>query len=519
MHRIRSVNPIGLALTTALSLWVTMAAYAQSAPPPQTPALDPPALTRGAVPAAPASTQAAAAETTAYSHGDPTAEEQYMLELVNRARANPTAEGLRLRYTTDADVLAAYSYFDVDLAAMAAAFAGYPVRPPLAFNANLIAAARAHSQDMASNNFQGHTGSTGSTMQTRIDAAGYTGWNALAENVYAYAKGVFYGHAGFNADWGVPSLGHRQNIMNFSTTGPVYTEIGIGIVPETSSATGVGPLVVTEDFGRRNGEYFVVGVVYADADGDAFYGVGEGLGGIMVSTTQGNYAYTSSSGGYAIPLASTSGSITVHADGPALGAPQARTVALAGTNVKVDFIAGSADGSPVLLSSASRKAHGAAGTFDLPLALTPANPATEPRSGGSGGNHVIVFTFDRPVVAGAASVTSGTAVAGAPTFSGNEMWVPLSGVGNPQYVTVAVSDVAAAGGGTAASGSVRVGFLLGDVNRSRAVTVADLAQVNAQVAQPVTAANFVHDLNASGTITVADKGVANTQVAKALPAP
>jgi len=136
----------------------------------------------------------------------------------------------------------------------------------------------------------------------------------------------------------VPSLGHRRNIMNFSTTDPVYTEIGIGIVRETSGTTAVGPLVVTEDFGRRSGQYFVVGVVYQDTDHDGFYSVGEGIAGVTVSTSQGNYAYTSNSGGYAIPLAMTSGSITVRAEGPALGAPQEYSVTLAGTNVKVDFV-------------------------------------------------------------------------------------------------------------------------------------------------------------------------------------
>jgi len=495
---------------------VAMPAHAAGGPRVHAPTLDPPVLTRDAGLAAPASTLAAPAATTAYSHGDPTPEEQYMLELVNRARADPTAEGLRLRYTTYADVLAAYSYFNVDLAAMAAAFAGYPVRPPLAFNADLLAAARAHSQDMASNDFQGHTGSDGSTLRSRVESAGYTGWNALAENVYAFARHVFYGHAGFNVDWGVPSLGHRQNIMNFSTSGPVYTEIGIGIVPETSSATDVGPLVVTEDFGRRTGQFFVVGVVYADTDGDSFYGVGEGLSGVMVSTTQGNYAYTSSSGGYAIPLASTSGSITVRAEGSALGAPQERTVALAGTNVKVDFVPGPANGPPVLTSSASRKIHGAAGTFDLPLAATPANPVTEPRTGPA---HTIVFTFDKPVVGGTASVVEGAASVGAPTFSANEMRVPITGVANAQYVTVSVSGVAAADGGSGGSGSVRVGFLLGDVTQNRAVTVSDVAQVNAAIAQLVTASNYLKDLNAGGTLTVADKATANANVTRALPAP
>ncbi len=130
-----------------------------------------------------------------------------------------------------------------------------------------------------------------------------------------------------------------------------------------------------------------------------------------------------------------------------------------------------------------------------------------------------MFIFDKPVTAGNASVTAGPGTAGTPTFSGNEMRVPLSGVTNQQYVTVAVSDVVAADGGAGGGGSVRIGFLLGDVSQNRVVTVSDLGQVNAQIAQVVTASNYLKDVNVSGTLTVADKGIANTQITKALPAP
>src|SRR6476620_15457 len=41
-----------------------------------------------------------------YSIGDPTPEEQLYVEFINRARANPPAEGLRLAQTTDPDILA-----------------------------------------------------------------------------------------------------------------------------------------------------------------------------------------------------------------------------------------------------------------------------------------------------------------------------------------------------------------------------------------------------------------------------
>ncbi len=171
---------------------------------------------------------------------------------------------------------------------------------------------------------------------------------------------------------------------------------------------------------------------------------------------------------------------------------------------------------PVLGSAVSRKVHAAKGAFDLPLALTLDNPTTEPRLGPS---QTIVFTFNKSVVSGNAEVLEGVAVAGVPSFSGSEMIVPLTGVANFQYVTVAVSGVAAADGGTGGTGMVRVGFLPGDVSQNRVVTVSDLAQVNAQVAQVVTGANFLKDVNASGTLSVADKGLANTQVTKALTLP
>jgi hypothetical protein len=130
-----------------------------------------------------------------------------------------------------------------------------------------------------------------------------------------------------------------------------------------------------------------------------------------------------------------------------------------------------------------------------------------------------VFAFDKPVTSGVASVTEGTATVGVPTFSGSEMVVPLTGVANQQYVTVTVNEVAAIDGGVGGVGSVRLGFLAGDVNQNRVVTLADLGLVNAKIAQSVTAATYLRDVNASGTLSLADKGLANQQLTKALPTP
>ncbi len=50
------------------------------------------------------------------------------------------------------------------------------------------------------------------------------------------------------------------------------------------------------------------------------------------------------------------------------------------------------------------------------------------------------------------------------------------------------------------------------MSQNRVVSVADLALVNAQLAQVVNAANFLKDVNASGTLTVADEGHYRTPI-------
>jgi len=56
--------------------------------------------------------------------------------------------------------------------------------PPLAVNDALAAAAQAYAQTMATNDWLAHDGPDGSTLSSRAQAAGYTGWSYLAENLY-----------------------------------------------------------------------------------------------------------------------------------------------------------------------------------------------------------------------------------------------------------------------------------------------------------------------------------------------
>jgi uncharacterized protein YkwD len=88
---------------------------------------------------------------------------------------------------------------------------------PLVQQAQLTAAARAHSRDMACNDFIAHTGSDGSTPADRVNAQGYD-YSWVGENIFA---GNSSPQATF--DWWMNSEPHRNNILH-----PNYTEIGIG---------------------------------------------------------------------------------------------------------------------------------------------------------------------------------------------------------------------------------------------------------------------------------------------------
>ena len=135
---------------------------------------------------------------------------------------------------------------------------------------------------------------------------------------------------------------------------------------------------------------------------------------------------------------------------------------------------------------------------------SPATSGVEDRD--AAGSFLAVFTFDAAVTSGNAAIVGGTATAGTPTFSGNEMRVPLSGVADVQVVTIQISNVNGGGGTT----NVAFGFLKADVNGNRTVDRPDLTQIQTDRGQPVTASNFRDDINLSGVVDVPDKNAVNT---------
>lgn len=271
-----------------------------------------------------------------YSVGEPTDAEQLCVEYINRARANPAAEGQRLATTTDPDVAWAYEYFGVNLGLMKSELSACSAVPPLAINEAMTRAARGHSQDMFDHQFQEHLGSDGGTLGQRLINAGYP-YTGCAENIYVYAKSVWHGHAGFMTDWDrvpngmQPGRGHRVNILSGN-----YREVGIGIIEGINGT--VGPLVITQDFGTRTGLHpLITGVVYYDFNGNQFYDLGEGLGGVRISVAGGPYyALTAGSGGYALPV-SGDGVHAVSLSAPGLQEVVRMVTISGGKNAKLDY--------------------------------------------------------------------------------------------------------------------------------------------------------------------------------------
>jgi hypothetical protein len=156
---------------------------------------------------------------------------------------------------------------------------------------------------------------------------------------------------------------------------------------------------------------------------------------------------------------------------------------------------------PSVTAAVSRKTHGAAGTFDIPL-LT-ANFGPECRS--SAGNETLVFTFNNNVVSGSASVTGGAgSVSGSPTFSNNTMTVNLTGVADGQKVTLTLSNVHDSATQVMPNTAVNMNVLIGDTNANKSVNASDISQTKVQVGTTVSATNFRTDVNVNGAINASD---------------
>lgn len=255
----------------------------------------------------------------------PNAQEVLVIELINRARFDPTAEATRYGIGLNDGITGTQITTTR--------------KQPLASNLFLTDAARVHSQWMIDNDIFSHDGANGNSPTDRMRTAGYVfsgawgngeniAWSGTSAKTINLTQAVIDHHEGL-----FKSPGHRENIL-----GTNYREVGAGHKTGDfiMSGTHWNSSLLTEDFAYLdNGTYFLTGVIYNDANNNKFYDVGEGLDGITITTNGKSYPVYST-GAYTIPL--SNGTYDVVISGTALGSEVNYRVTINKANVKLDVI-------------------------------------------------------------------------------------------------------------------------------------------------------------------------------------
>jgi lysyl endopeptidase len=158
-----------------------------------------------------------------------------------------------------------------------------------------------------------------------------------------------------------------------------------------------------------------------------------------------------------------------------------------------------------LVAAYSRKQHGSAGQFDLPINIsfgTSGALSFEPRSIGSGHKIFLVFSRDVSSVGSvtATNLSSGQTVGSATAEEASgRVLVTLRDVDDGQRVRVVVSAIDGV-----ANAVFSIGFLLGDSGGTGVVTAADVARTKAMLGQSASLGTFSSDFNLSGGVNDVD---------------
>jgi hypothetical protein len=202
------------------------------------------------------------------------------------------------------------------------------------------------------------------------------------------------GTSGYFQDlvWIVERSNHLNFFVNWhhSTFRPhdTFLEVGIAFLVGPISAEGQKEFDVRY-FSRTGFDVFITGVVINDNDGDRFYDIGEGVGGVLLSVTGGASDTTGAAGGYEISVAAgarvvTVGAVTV---GFAVGT----------SNIKLDIL----DTKHVLTDSPVISYSGAASVTLLGFNNVGISGGTGPATLiGNRGNNIIVGSTDNDAISG-----------------------------------------------------------------------------------------------------------------------
>lgn len=245
-----------------------------------------------------------------------------MLYYINRARVDPAAEAARLGVGLNDNLPAETISPDP--------------KQPLVPNQDLTDAAIAHSQDMLQRDYFDHTNPEGETVVERARAEGYP-TSYVGENIaWEGSTGALDrdSQPARRYEWLFRSAPHRKNYL-FDT----YQEIGLGMRfgDFTDAGTTYDTAMVTQVFGRRNADTYLVGTVFDDANGNGTFDLREGVAKATVQVGD-QSVVTNGAGGWFLQVEPGTHSVVV--GGPSFGEPASSIVTVDNQNVEVDFIAG-----------------------------------------------------------------------------------------------------------------------------------------------------------------------------------
>jgi hypothetical protein len=293
---------------------------------------------------------------------DPTGEEQYWLELVNRARRDPSGELERLvnfssstsfgaPSSDNADVANALAYFGTSATELLAQWSTLGSVSPLAWNDALSVSATSYSQLMVDMDMQLHF-LDGLDIDVRIASSYGNDYLVVGETLFATTQSIEHGHAAFMIDWGDddanPGNGFGIGIQSSTTNGTGAThrevlldadikEIGMGwitVAQPTALHNARGPYVVTQHLGSKyrftSGAYYsdaiLTGVVFADTVlVNEFYTPDEGIAGTLVEVYNQTTdtllfsSLTNAAGGYNIALSGVETGEVLRISAPSTG--------------------------------------------------------------------------------------------------------------------------------------------------------------------------------------------------------
>jgi len=263
------------------------------------------------------------------------AAEQYLLELINRARLDPLAEALR---------------FDLSLNTnLPSGTITTEAKGVLAPNALLEDGAHNHSLWMLNTDTFSHTGVSGSDPGDRMAAAGYN-----FSGSWTWRENLAWVGSTMSIDLEAAMLDHHQGLYEseghrVNTFAGDIREIGIGQVAGQfyDGSHTFNTSMLTLKFAQSGRDVFLTGVTYTDADADGFYSVGEGASGLWFEIG-GARAYAANAGGYSLGVSSTTNALVSVGTGSTVQGTL--RVDLSNGNAKLDVVT-ETDGGKVLLLS------------------------------------------------------------------------------------------------------------------------------------------------------------------------